>query len=203
MKTFIKGFKTNTLITAIVFTVLGLFLVIFPGFASSIIGYVLGAGILVMGIITLITYFINLDSFLWYQFDFLIGLFETLIGLFILTHPGIILASIPFVFGLILFIHGIAGIGPAVEMKKYYPDSKRWISSLILAIVSMVLGFIIFSRPFGATEITLRIIGVCLLYDAITDFIALYRSNKAAKTLHRNADGSIEGYVDADFHDIK
>ncbi|MDD6797460.1 MAG: DUF308 domain-containing protein [Clostridia bacterium] len=203
VKIFIKNFKSTNITSAIIFSLLGLFLIFFADFAANIVGYLLGVAVLLMGIVKLVIYFVNLDSFIWYQSDFLFGLFETLIGLFILMNPGIILASIPFVFGLILFIHGIMGIAPAIEMKQYYPESKRWIFSLVLAVGSMILGFIVFNNPFGASRITLQIIGACLIYVGISDFITLYRRYKASKTVKRNADGSIDGYVDVDYRDIK
>lgn len=203
MKIIIKNFKLGSLASAIIYILLGGFLVTFPEFAATSIGWILGGALLIMGIFKLITFFIESEVFIWYRADFLLGTIETLIGLFILIRPEIITASIPFIFGVILFIHGITGIGPAIDMKRIFPESKSWIFSLVLAVVSMILGFIVFSNPFGAAALTFQIIGVCLVYSGVCDFITFFRSRKASKTVRRNPDGSIDGYVDADYRDIK
>ncbi len=203
MKIIIKNFKTNSLISGIAFTLLGLLLAIFPTAASQFVGYILGAVLVVLGVISLVRYFSTLSMFVWYQGDFLLGLFETLFGLFIFLNPGIVMASIPFFFGLILFVHGLIAIGPAIELKQIYPGSSRWIFSLVLALISVLLGFIIFSNPFGTVDVTLRIVGACLIYSGISDFITYIRGRRADKTVKRNPDGSIDGYVDADFSDVK
>lgn len=96
MKIIIKNFKTNSLISGIAFTLLGLLLAIFPTAASQFVGYILGAVLVVLGVISLVRYFSTLSMFVWYQGDFLLGLFETLFGLFIFLNPGIVMASIPF-----------------------------------------------------------------------------------------------------------
>lgn len=208
MKIIIKNIKINGLASAVIYTLFGLFLVLLPEFAANIIGWLLGGALLIMGIFKLINFFVESEVFMWYRFDFILGMTETLAGLFILVRPGVVAASIPFIFGIILFIHGVAGIAPALDMKRFYPESSGWIFSLILAIGSMLLGFIVFNNPFGAAALTFRIIGVCLIYSGISDFINLFRSRKAFKTskssfVRRNADGSIDGYIDADYRDIR
>lgn len=203
MKIVIKNFKLGSLASALIYILLGLFLVIFPEFAAKSIGWLLGGALLIMGIFKLISFFIESEVFIWYRTDFLLGLIETLIGLFILMRPGIITASIPFIFGIILFIHGITEIGPALDMKRLYPESKGWIFQIVLAAVSIVLGFVVFNNPFGAAALTFKIIGICLIYSGICDLITFFRSRKSSKSVKRNADGSIDGYIDADYRDIK
>lgn len=57
MKIIIKNFKTNSLISGIAFTLLGLLLAIFPTAASQFVGYILGAVLVVLGVISLVRYF--------------------------------------------------------------------------------------------------------------------------------------------------
>lgn len=202
MKDILKKLKANYVTTGIIYVILGLLLLLIPGTIQDTISLILGLAIVAMGVFNLVLYFATLDSFIWYQSDFLLGIIEVVFGLFIITNPRILISFIPLIFGLILLVHGINGIIQAMSLRKY--ENIRWVSSVVLNIISMVLGFVIMLNPFGTIELLLRIIGICLIYSGINDFIAAYKSKKAFDSVTRNPmDGSIDGYVDADFREIK
>jgi uncharacterized membrane protein HdeD (DUF308 family) len=202
MKEMLKKLKANFIITGIIYLILGLVMLIIPGVVHDTIAYVLGAAILVMGIVNLAVYLGTMDGFAWLNYDFIFGLMEVFFGLFVIANPRLLLSIINIVFGIILLAHGVNGISRTIALHRY--ENSEWKSSAVLSAIACVLGFVIMMNPFGTTELLFRIIGICLIYSGISDFVAAYKSKKAADMCSRNPmDGSIDGFVEGEFRDIK
>lgn len=198
---FLKDIKSSILITAIVLIVIGLILLIIPQLAIDTVGFILGGGLITMGIITLFSFFRHGQNFSWYQSDIITGGLEIIFGLFVILYSGLIVSIIPLVFGIILFIHGISGIQRALEIKKY--QGNGWILALALAVISLLFGLFCIISPFGVTLTVLRIIGIFLIYSGISDFISIYKAQKDLQKLHDELSGVPKDYEDATFREIK
>lgn len=201
MNTIFKEIKTNLVLTSLLLLVLGFILLLIPDLVVDVIGWVLGGILVLMGAINLIVYFVGLTNFSWYNQDFVGGVMQILFGLFVCMYARPIAGLIPLVFGIVLLIHGVGGIGRALEVRSY--QGKHWIFAMILAVVSTLLGLVCIFNPFGTGTSLLRVIGACLIYTAVSDFITMIRAKKDLQDLHDMLKGAPKDYEDATFREIK
>ena len=182
-------FKPSWFCSAIVTIIIGLILVLFPTATLTSVSYVVGGVAIAMGVIRAVRYF-KLDHtypFL-FQSDLVVGLLSVGFGIFMVSQPETVLSLMPLIFGMLLVGCGVGGILRAVDAKK--AGFTSWGVLLALAIVSIVLGWLIMMNPFGALEISVAIIGGCLIYQGATDIVTTLvvgkRINEWKKSLSSN-----------------
>ena len=101
------------------------------------------------------------------------------LGGYILLNPLGLLSIIPIVFGVLLIYHGISDLGQALELRKYEAD--RWWISIIIAVVTIALGILIMRNPFDTIDMLMRIIGICLIYDGLSDLLLVGKFSKSIR----------------------
>lgn len=175
-----KG-KNSLLIAALVYLILGLILLFFPNLTTSIFCAALGGLLLLYGIITVISYFIRSNSSrdFSFQMELIFGVISAVVGLFFLVKPSVLLSILPFILGVYILIDGLVNLKRGMDMKKL--GYVRWNATLILAVVSLVLGAVILWNPFGTHLMLIRMIGIAFLYQGGSDLWAILTLNKLFK----------------------
>ena len=162
--------KRNWFFSAIITIILGLLLVLFPAAALTSVSYVVGGIAIAMGVIRTVRYFKQDHTYPFlFQSDLVVGLLSVGFGIFMVSQPVTVMSLLPHIFGILLVGCGVGGILRAVDAKK--AGFASWGVLLGLAIVSIVLGGLIMSNPFGAIETVVVIIGAGLIYQGITDIV--------------------------------
>ncbi len=90
--------------------------------------------------------------------------------------PEVILSFLPFVTGSLLIVDGFVKI-PLIKEMWDWGSELRW-SALLSAGLPLVLGIILASYPFSAATLVIRVFGIFLLVDGISDIV---RSNMVRK----------------------
>lgn len=172
-----KKLKESWIFSAAIIVVLGLILVLFPAETLTSVSYVLGGLSIAMGVIRSVRYFKQDHTYPYlFQSDLAVGLLSVGFGIFMVSQPVKVLSLLPHVFGMLMVGWGVGGILRAVDAKK--AGFSYWGVLLGLAIVSIVLGWLIMANPFGAMETATIVIGAGLIYQGVTDIVAVLAVGK-------------------------
>ncbi len=172
-----KG-KKSLLTAAAVYLILGLILIFFPRLTTDLFCTISGLLLLAYGIITIISFFAHRGSSgsFSFQAEFILGIISAIVGAFFLAHPAVILSILPTILGLYILIDGLVNLKRGLDMHAF--GYAGWTTTLILSIISLVLGAIILWNPFSTHLLLVRIIGGAFLYQGASDLWAILTLDK-------------------------
>ncbi len=190
---FFKGLKANYTISAILCMGLGLVLLIWPGTTTQIVCMLLGIVLLAYGIIQIAIYLFTRERTIISQGMMLLGIVFAVIGVWILLKPEMIIMAVPVIVGILIVIHGLHNIVQAIALQK--DGYERWWLALVFGLLTVIFGGVLIYNPFEAVELVVRLIGVFLIYDGVSDLWILSRVFKVRRDKER--------IIDAEFVDIE
>lgn len=152
---------------SIVSVLVGVFLILKPDIASSIISYVIGGCFVFYGAVHILSYaLIKDDNF--YQYDLAKGIITAGIGVFVILKPTLVASILPTLLGLAVLINGIFGLQSAMNMLRN--SKSRWLTVFIPAIITIILGVLVLSNPFHWAKNLLIILGAFLVWNGVWNF---------------------------------
>lgn len=193
MVDFLKGLKMNYTISAVLCVLLGLVLLIWPGTTTQIVCMTLGIVLLAYGIIQIVIYLFNRERTIISQGMMLLGIVFAVIGIWIILKPEMIIMAVPIIVGVLIVIHGLHNVVQAIALQKDGYD--KWWLAFIFALLTVIFGGVLIYNPFEAVELVVRLIGIFLIYDGISDIWILSRVFKVKREKER--------IIDAEFVDIE
>ncbi len=162
-------FIKNGMITSIVFVILGFVLALWPGQSLEFMCSVLGWGMLISGLAGLITCALSKGD-LGKVKPVSGSLVLALLGLLLLMNTRAVVSVIPVIIGLVITANGVVNVMQTVQMKKLgIVGGNGRKASLVFAVLTMLLGILILVNPFGVAAVTIRIVGITLIYNGITN----------------------------------
>ena len=171
---------TISLITSIVFIILGLVLVLFTKLSLDIIGYIVAILLIINGILNVTDDYKQFKVF--YFFDgFTSGLLSIIFGIIIIANPDYVALIMPIMIGLWFIIASTFKLRMALALK----DSSKTncILPYILSILTIIMGLcIIFNPELGSLGIS-RIIGFLVILYGISDVIVVFIFKKNLKAI--------------------
>lgn len=200
MSDFLKKIKTNSLITAAIYAVLGLVLLIWPDLSAGLFCTALGAVLVICGMVDVIIFLTHRDGSLYAGGHLLVGVVLAVVGIYVMARPTLVAMAVPVIVGILMCIHGLGDIGDAITLRR--GGYQRWGAALVLGIVTAALGAVLIRNPFTVFETVVRIIGICLLYDGVTDIWIASRVSKTLRQAKKDAEAQ-SGAVDVNFTDVK
>lgn len=93
-----------------------------------------------------------------------------LIGIFFVAASGFIMPAIMLVLGVIMVFNGIFKISEFFQLRR---EGNTSVFTLINAVITIILGFVIAFNPFGASDVMWKIVGILITVSAALDLIAL------------------------------
>lgn len=186
MSDFLKSIKTNILGSAVLCIILGVVLVIYPNTSLAIVCRAVGVIVLITGLGFLVSHVRGGIVSWFYKLDLILGAIFVILGGYILLNPLGLLSIIPIVFGVLLIYHGISDLGQALELRKY--EANRWWISIIIAIITIALGILVMRNPFDTIEMLMKIIGVCLVYDGLSDLLLVGKFSRSVRKFKKYED---------------
>lgn len=166
-----------SIVTAIVFGVLGLILMTNPELVLSIIFYVLGAIFLVIGAFKLITYFMGRGKYNLENQDLAFGLIAVVAGLVVIFGKDTIAGLLAIVIGVWIIYSGLVRLGLAIKLRK--TKNEFWITVAVLAAIMIVCGVYMLVDP----TVVATTIGLIMLIYAVLDLIEAVIYMKTVKEL--------------------
>ena len=162
----------NRIATFVVLAGLGVLMLFWPNATLNVAVCIAGAVLMFLGA--------------WYVFSWyrggrlgdkepvLIGAILALIGLFLLVSPGFVITMVNVVAGILLIIFGYITLSGALASRQ--DVSKQWIISAVIGAATLIFGIVcLFSH--NATNLIVRGVGVALIINAVSQFIATGKNN--------------------------
>ena len=167
MKASFFNFGRNNVLLSVLMVVIGLILVIWPGFALRLAAQVLGVALLAAAVIFGVSWYRDRHLAQRNDVNLALAIVAALAGVVVLLAPKAVISVIPWIVGLVIFINGIVNLAQALDQRK--AGDPRWIIALLLAILTLLLGLAILSDPFRAITAPVVVVGVVFLFNGISN----------------------------------
>lgn len=172
----LKEMKWNMILSAALYMVLGLILLIFPATTARTICYLIAGIAIVIGLVNLVVYFTRNITRNYYRNDFVMGLMLMVLGIFVIYKVDLVIALVPFIIGLCIIVSGLFKLQGALDVQRMGGNA---VLILGLAVVNVVIGILMVINPFDSAILLYRLLGVGLLFSGLTDMAStLYLSSK-------------------------
>lgn len=168
-------------ITSILFLLLGIFLLIKPQLANSLIGYFVGIVVSSSGVIALFNYFTNKNTLKFMNLQLIYGILTLIAGIAIIINPLSISSLIIICLGIWMVINGVLKLNTALLLKSN--KEETWSLILFIAILTILCGSLLIFNPFDGTMIVTQVIGVFLIVYAILDSMQWILIKKRSKEI--------------------
>lgn len=172
--------RTASVWIALLYMLLGIPLLLFPGISGSVFVWALAAGAAVYAVSHLWRYIQGRKNGQTSGGDLFLTVLPIAFSAFSLLWPEAILSFLPLVLGALLLVDGVGKIPlviAAVQVK-----STVLIPLLLSSLIPVILGILLVVNPFHAAQLVIMIFGAALLADGISDLITALMSRKAPST---------------------
>lgn len=191
MRALFDKIKNFSIITIVASVVIGAVLLIKPDEALQFVSIACGATMIVLGAASWIYYFAKDKSL------FLAGLgsIVLVVGIFVCVKYESIVSFLLFFFGLFILVSGIINLLTSFRSRKYGLGS--WAISLVLSVLTVILGIIILVNPFDSMLSIIRFLGAGLLIYAVVDIITFVQVKKVATIIKNEINEAVDNINDA------
>lgn len=165
----VKNIDYRTIVLPCIYLVVGIFFVSSHESSIEIVCYILGALLVVAGIIRFCFSFVVQQ--LWRLSEIIISCAIIAVGVLLLIAPGFIANLIYTMFGLMLIVDAVLKAEESIEAKK--ANYKMWWTGMGIAVICFIFGIVIIINPFNARMLMI-FIGVTMIADAVCSFVAAY-----------------------------
>ena len=154
-----------SILTSVVFAILGLILAFYPGTTLKVISCILGIIFIVIGIFKLVNYFLAKGKYDFYNYDLIFGLMAVVIGIVTIIFKDTIESIFRIIIGIWIIYSSLIRMSASFKLKTMKIDA--WMYSLILALLMLACGIFI---TFKSGSIVIAI-GVVMIVYSIIDII--------------------------------
>ena len=177
MKRMMEKIQKSWMLSAIISMVLGLIMMVLPGFITKAAGYLLGTVAILFGLNRIIHYFRQENLYpAFFRGDLLVGFLAAGLGLFIMLHVEMVVSLLPVMAGAVLISNGVVGLQRAFGAGKALYD--RWWLLLIFAALALGAGILLVINPFGTLKTAVSVIGGALIYEGASDILTMLLAGK-------------------------
>lgn len=147
--------------------ILGILLLLWPVSALKVVSYAVGMIIMAGGITSILTQLRGRRRGsvpLWSLFA---GTVITLVGGWIFVNPENFASIIPTAIGYLITLSGIINLLETFALSRAH--YKKWWVSLFAAVLTIILGLVLVNHAFGIAATMVRIGGIALLFNGISN----------------------------------
>ena len=177
MEKFLKKAGWTSVITSLVFAIIGLVMIYNPETTMIFISTILGIFFIVVGVIKVINYFISKGNSTLFTNDIAWGLIAIIIGLVTMVYSSTIESIFRIMIGVWIIYSGFTRFSLSFRLKNV--NDRLWAIVLTLAVLMIVGGLYVTFYP-GALIVTL---GVIIFVYAIMDLIQSFIFMKNMKDI--------------------
>lgn len=163
-----KVSNPDNLSKTLILGLVGLVLLLIPGTLNKIIGILIGAALLIVGVLAIIKYTKEKEE--GSNLNLVSGILYSVLGVIIIIYPYSIINLVTICLGVYLVINGLLKLKLSFNLKNV---TDKWIGTLIMSIITVILGILLIFNPFAGITIT-KLAGAFLVVVAIFDLIDTY-----------------------------
>ncbi len=172
----LKKTGVTSLVTSIIFAILGAILIANPEGTIKFIAIILGVMFGLVGLYKIINYFENRGKYDFYNYDIAYGVIAIVLGIVTICYSTQIGAIFRILIGLWIVYSAILRINLSIKLKAI--ESNVWIYSLVIALIMAICGIFIICNS-GAVIVTLGVVVVIYsVLDVIESIMFLNNVNK-------------------------
>ena len=187
-----KTAKIGYIVLSAVLCVLGLVLILFPEFSTSMLGVACGIVLILFGIVKLVGYFSRDLYRLAFQYDLACGCLLILLGAVMLLRPDSLLNFICVALGIYILTDGLFKIQIAVDARRF--GLRRWWLILTEAILAAILGLVLIFRLTDSARVLTVLLGITMLAEGILNLSTVITAVKIVKNQKPDV-------IDAEFYE--
>jgi uncharacterized membrane protein HdeD (DUF308 family) len=193
MKEFMRRIRADYMLSSLLCIVMGIVFIANPNDVSSVIGTVCAVVLIIIGVVYLGSYFLHMVT---NGISAAMGAVVLLLGVWVLLQPQIVTTLVPIVIGVVLLAHGVRGFRESLATRKFGSDA--WGIGAVLSVISMILGVVCIVEAFGIVTFAIKIIGVALIYNGISNIYIAIASSRSERIYRKN-----HGTIDVEFNEDK
>lgn len=165
LEKFLKKTGWSSLLSSVIFAILGIILIANPEETVKVVSYILGGIFILTGIIRIINYIVTKGRYDIYNDGMFFGIIAIVLGIVTICYSKQIGNIFRVLIGVWIVYSAIVRMDISFKLKAL--ENKTWLYSLIIAIVMLICGIYIACNP-GAILVT---IGIVILIYSILDII--------------------------------
>lgn len=181
METLFNIIRSDSLLQAILFVALGLFIAFWPGATIITIIYLFGALFLLSGIASMVNYFRVKEDVYRPTSVLAAGVFYLILALLAFLFPQVIASFFSVALGIILVLCGVVNAVRSAELRQYSNGGKSWIVGLIVGVVIALAGVVVLVNPFETTAMLVFFLGIFLFINGLADLVLELYTRKVRK----------------------
>lgn len=177
LKETLRAIKVQTIVTALMFVVIGILFIVFPDTSLKVLCYIAGGIMIFLGACKLVLYVVELAGEKK-STSLVSGVMLLVLGIVFVVNPGIIVGLFTLIFGVVMILDGIEKLQDAINGA--LAKSKFWWVDLIIACIVLVLGLVVLIC--NTSEWIMIFAGVAMIVEGVLDLGgAVFYSRKAKK----------------------
>lgn len=186
--------KTGYIVMSIVFSMIGVLLIVMPDTSAKVIGLSVGIAMIVFGAVRLVGYF-SKDLFrLAFQFDLGFGILMLALGVIVLTKPENLMPFLGVALGISVLIDSLFKIQIALDSKQF--GIKSWWLIFAMAIITGIMGLILITHSaVGAQPLTI-LLGISFIIEGVLNLCTVVNTVLIVKNQKPDV-------IDVDYINIK
>lgn len=185
--------KYGYIAVSIVFCLVGAALIAFPAPSAQTIAIFFGVAMVVFGVVRLVGYF-SRDLFrLAFQYDLQFGILLILLGTITLIKPENVTNFLCISIGICALFDSLFKGKIAMDARRF--GIRQWWLTMVLAVITGVIGLLLAFRPTEAIEVIVTLLGITLLSEGVLNLSVAISFVKIVK--HQKPD-----VIDVEYTDV-
>lgn len=177
MKNIFKRTAVTSILTSIIFAILGIIMIANPVETIEIVAAILGITIIVIGAEKIISYFVLKGNQDFFNYELIYGIIAILFGILIMAYSSTFAAIVRIVIGIWIAYTGLMKINMSLKLKS--AGIKSWAVVLTVSTISLLAGILVmFSNTSSIVVITAVVMIVYAITDIIDEFIFIKNLDK-------------------------
>ena len=177
MKNIFKRTAVTSILTSIIFAILGIIMIANPVETIEIVAAILGITIIVIGAEKIISYFVLKGNQDFFNYELIYGIIPILFGILIMAYSSTFAAIVRIVIGIWIAYTGLMKINISLKLKS--AGIKSWAVVLTVSTISLLAGILVmFSNTSSIVLITAVVMIVYAITDIIDEFIFIKNLDK-------------------------
>lgn len=179
----LRELREHLVMSAVLYIIFGIILLIFPQTTAATLGYVLGGILILMGIGYIISYFTTDMTTTLFGYDLVSGLALIGAGAFVCWRVDLVIGLIPILLGLCVLISGVSKLQRAIDLLRLHYDG--WFFVLIFSLLNIVIAAVLLFKSQQSGVVLMMLLGAMLIFSGLTDLITIFCISRRVKTMQQ------------------